>query len=274
MDYSESADLASRQEEAVNLHVRFWSAAAAGLSLISVLGAAEPGRLGVERGQTLTPRLPKLDNQRIADTIAEHLRQSGQLQLYKIDVAYQDGVALLQGCVGDAQQREEAIRIVQGVPGVERVQDRLVLLQANQPITQVQAPIQPVQGPPAQPAPPKIEGPGDAPPPRKVEDAPAQPGTGNAEPLPAYPGSFGGPYHLSPPRMPPYAWPTYAPYNNYSRVGYPQAYPYQAWPFIGPVYPFPKVPLGWRSVKLEWMDGHWWFSKTAQNHDWWRLRYW
>jgi hypothetical protein len=74
--------------------------------------------------------------------------------------------------------------------------------------------------------------------------------------------------------MPPYAWPTYAPHNNYSRVGYPSAYPYHAWPFIGPPYPFPKVPLGWRKVILEWQDGHWWFGKAAMCYDWWRLRYW
>jgi hypothetical protein len=73
--------------------------------------------------------------------------------------------------------------------------------------------------------------------------------------------------------MPPYAWPTYAPYNNYSRVAYPEAYPMNAWPFIGPIHPFPKVPLGWRSVKLEWDDGYWWFSRTATKHDWWRLRF-
>ena len=73
--------------------------------------------------------------------------------------------------------------------------------------------------------------------------------------------------------MPPYAWPTYAPYNNYSRVGTPLAYPYNSFPFIGPVYPFPKVPLGWRSVRLEWDDGFWWFSKTASRWDWWKLRY-
>ena len=82
------------------------------------------------------------------------------------------------------------------------------------------------------------------------------------------------PYDLNPPRMPPYSWPTYAPYNNFSRVAYPEAYPYNAWPFIGPIYPFPKVPLGWRSVKLEWDDGHWWYSKLQCKHDWWRLRYW
>jgi hypothetical protein len=82
------------------------------------------------------------------------------------------------------------------------------------------------------------------------------------------------PYALNPPRMPPYSWPTYAPYNNFSRVAYPAAYPYNAWPFIGPIYPFPKVPLGWRSVKLEWDDGFWWYSKVACKYDWWRLRFW
>src|SRR5262249_8709304 len=92
------------------------------------------------------------------------------------------------------------------------------------------------------------------------------------EPVPL--GATPAPYDLNPPRMPPYSWPTYAPYNNYSRVAYPEAYPYAAWPFIGPCYPFPKIPLAWRSVKLQWEDGYWYFSKTATKHDWWRLRYW
>jgi hypothetical protein len=82
------------------------------------------------------------------------------------------------------------------------------------------------------------------------------------------------PYDLNPPLMPPYAWPTYAPYNNFSRVATPLAYPYQSWPFIGPCYPFPKIPLGWRSVKLEWEDGHWWYSRVATGNNFWRLRFW
>jgi len=76
------------------------------------------------------------------------------------------------------------------------------------------------------------------------------------------------------PTLPPYAWPTYAPYNNVSRVGYPTAYPYNAFPFIGPFYPFPKVPLGWRSVNLTWEDGHWWYGRTSTPHDYWRVRFW
>ena len=46
--------------------------------------------------------------------------------------------------------------------------------------------------------------------------------------------------------------------------GYPQTYPYNAFPFIGPFYPFPKVPLGWRKVVLEWEDGHWYYGKLVQ----------
>ena len=32
--------------------------------------------------------------------------------------------------------------------------------------------------------------------------------------------------------------------------------------------------LGWRSIQLKWMDGHWWYGRTATGHDWWRVRYW
>lgn len=60
------------------------------------------------------------------------------------------------------------------------------------------------------------------------------------------------------PQMPGYAWPSYAAYPNYAAVSYPQQYSPTAWPYIGPFYPYPQVPLGWRKVTLEWDDG-WWF---------------
>ena len=88
----------------------------------------------------------------------------------------------------------------------------------------------------------------------------------------APPGPIPNAYY--PPRMPPYAWPSYAPYNNFSRVAYPTQYPHNAFPFIGPMYPFPKVPLGWRSVQLTWEDGFWWYGRRSTGHDWWRVRYW
>ncbi len=58
--------------------------------------------------------------------------------------------------------------------------------------------------------------------------------------------------------MPGYAWPTYASYPNYAALTYPRQYSPTAWPYIGPFYPYPQVPLGWRKVALEWDDG-WWF---------------
>jgi hypothetical protein len=242
----------NRQEDvAVKLNPRYLFAAAAGLTLTLPLLGQEPNRLQVDKGQALTPRLDASANQRIANTIAENLRQSGQLRHYGIEVVYLDGTAQLAGTVADQPQREEVLRIVQGVPGVERVLDHMTLAGA---VTRVQA-----QNPPMQ----------EIAPPHAVGGP-----QGVVEPQPMYQAPMPSPYDLNPPKMPPYAWPTYAPYNNYSRVAYPEAYPYQAWPFIGPCYPFPKVPLGWRSVKLTWEDGHWWYSKVATPHDWWRIRYW
>jgi hypothetical protein len=298
---------AIRQEDvAVTFRSRYLLSAVVGVCLAHPLTAQEPARLNVDPGQALAAQPQVSLNQKIANTIAEHLRQSGQLRHYAIDVAVRDGSAELSGTVADQPQRDEALRIVMGVPGVEHVVDHLTVTGAGT-ITPVQAGggvIQPKPGgggdapPPAgggvMPQPPPAGG-GVAPqpgggafPPPPMPETPSTPVKPDVPPVsttPAVTGPIGepmpihqmpgvGPYDVNQPHMPPYAWPTYAPYNNYSRVAYPEAYPYNAWPFIGPVYPFPKIPLGWRSVKLEWEDGHWWFRRVATSHDWWRLRYW
>ncbi len=80
-------------------------------------------------------------------------------------------------------------------------------------------------------------------------------------PLPMYsPMSPAGasPIRYDQPRLPNYAWPSYAAYPNYAAVTYPKQYSPTVWPYIGPFYPYPQVPLGWRKVSLEWSDG-WWF---------------
>jgi hypothetical protein len=158
------------------------------------------------------------------------------------------------------------VRIVLGFPPLDRVRDHLRIV-GSSPVTLAQAITQPA---PVNGAAPDLN------PVPKAEAAPKAEGNGNGngfvEPTPVF--QAAPPYDLNPPKMPPYAWPSYAPYNNYSRVATPTLYPYNAWPFIGPCYPFPKVPLGWRSVKLQWQDGHWWYSRTATGHDWWRLRFW
>lgn len=78
--------------------------------------------------------------------------------------------------------------------------------------------------------------------------------------VPAYGAPMGSgvaPARYDQPHMPNSAWPSYAAYPNYAAVTYPKQYSPTAWPYIGPFYPYPQVPLGWRKVTLEWDDGWW-----------------
>ena len=77
--------------------------------------------------------------------------------------------------------------------------------------------------------------------------------------MPAVPVRGGGP------NMPNYAWPSYAANPNYAALQYPTQYSPTAWPYIGPFYPYPQVPLGWRRVSLEWDDG-WWYVDFDDRH--------
>lgn len=81
----------------------------------------------------------------------------------------------------------------------------------------------------------------------------AQPAMGGPTPM-----AMGGNMVSGNPNMPGYAWPGYAAHPNYGALSYPKQYSPSAWPYIGPFYPYPQVPLGWRRVELEWDDG-WWF---------------
>ncbi|NLE38008.1 MAG: BON domain-containing protein [Pirellulaceae bacterium] len=79
-------------------------------------------------------------------------------------------------------------------------------------------------------------------------------------PMQAYSAPMAGgaaPVRYDQPCMPNYAWPSYAAHPNYAALTYPKQYSPTAWPFIGPFYPYPQVPLGWRKVTLEWDDGWW-----------------
>jgi hypothetical protein len=82
------------------------------------------------------------------------------------------------------------------------------------------------------------------------------------------PGAVGGAVNYDNASMPGYAWPSYASYPNYAALTYPRQYSPTAWPYIGPFYPYPQVPLGWRKVSLEWDDGWWFldFSDCGSNH--------
>lgn len=206
----------------------------------------------------------KVANQELAERIAAAIRHSGIMRHFTIDISCNNGQVVLTGQVASAQQQHDALRLVGAVPGVQQVKDQLRIVPGPVAATQ---PVQPAQAlnsaPEVAPQPRPNSGPGPMP----GGFAPFQ------EPMPMMQ-MMPGPHPTQPPPMPPNAWPSLAPHNNYSRVAYPTIYPYKQWPHIGPMYPFPKVPLGWRSVTLSWYDGYWWYGKKACGHDWWRVRYW
>lgn len=234
-------------------------AAVLGLGFAGSAFAQQPSNIVIET--TPVAQTARATNQELANTVAASLQKIG-LRGYTIDISAKDGVVELTGRVADKIQHDEVIRTTLSVPGVKSVVDGLIAANFAQ--------IRPVQS--VSPSPVVIENgqppmadPGVLPPPAM------QP---IIDPIPITQPFGAAPYDLNPPKLPPYAWPTYAPYNNYSRVAYPTQYPYNAWPFIGPFYPFPKVPLGWRSVTLEWQDGHWFLGRNGTKHDYWRIRYW
>jgi hypothetical protein len=217
-------------------------AAAAGLWMPSIGSAQQPAKLPVA---TANP------NQVLADSVASQLRASGVAANSDVSIVAQEGVVTLTGFAKDAAQKARIAVAVKGVNGVIVVRDAV-----NTPargIVQVQDAALPLA--PVGPAPVGL------------------PGGPLVEPCPLGASGQVGP-EMGAPNLPPYSWPTYAPYNNVSRVAYPTAHPYNAFPFIGPYYPFPKVPLGWRKVTLEWEDGHWYLGRNTAPQDYWKVRFW
>jgi hypothetical protein len=241
-------------------------------------------------------------NQEVAGQIAANLRASGQLGQCKITVKFHDGTAWIGGQTRDRQQMDQILEVVEQTPGVTRIVNEMTVgsgdkigskiaalnslqrtdtAQASraQPLgttipaangtvpTAMMQPIPPPPGAPlGRPAPPAPLPGGDA-------SGAAMQGVPGA-PMPMYaPYAPGGPAPMrtDQPSLPAYAWPTYSAYPNYAAVTYPKQYSPTAWPYIGPFYPYPQVPLGWRKVSLQWDDG-WWFLEF---HDkpccvWWR----
>ncbi len=220
--------------------------------------------LGLGLAQAQEPgRLPVDSNQQLADNVAAKLTAGTMAQGADVSIVAQGGTVMLLGTCKDAEQKQAIVNAVRTTKGVSLVKDGLTA----GAIAQVQAQDAPAALPPV--AAPR--GPVAAPIFSNIP--PAQAAGPMIEPTPLGAGGFGS-SDIGAPPLPGYAWPTYAPHPNVSRVAYPESYPYNAFPFIGPYYPFPKVPMGWRSVTLKWEDGHWFMGRTSQPHDYWRVRFW
>jgi hypothetical protein len=239
-----------------------------------------------------SPAPLRADDQQVANQIASNLKSSGQLRGYNIKVSFHQGIARLDGYVQNEEQLDQALTIVNGSPAVESVVNRLSVQNAAQPqvvqaAAQQQQPVlarsrpqpQPQQGQPQRAAAPQ---PQYAIQPQMMQQQPyvgmrqqvqpypvayMQPGGGQPQqmmPVPTHvPVNGAFPAVYDQPSMPPYAWPSYAAHPNYAALTYPKQYSPTAWPYIGPFYPYPQVPLGWRKVTLEWDDGWWFLDFTA-----------
>lgn len=204
-------------------------------------------------------------NQAVADSVASALRTSPVLQGYRIEIDTQDGVVTMRGAVGTPAEHSEAINLARRVGGVVAVVDYVKVAPdaAVRPAQYQQVAMGGHGG---------MFGHGGAVAGSPVADGAAF-GGGVVDggivnggvvdggmlggPQPEGPAGMAGATQASNPASPNYAWPSYAPYPNFSAVGYPTAYPWQAWPNIGPFYPYPEVPLDWRAVTLRWDDGIW-----------------
>jgi hypothetical protein len=229
---------------------------------------------------------PATDEQIVSAVVSalNQAKQSGQLKGFGLDVKSQNGVLQLTGRAASAGQRDSILRIAESVPGVAGVREAIAVPTAapNLPrlpqppsLTEVAAsPLAPVAksqanrsarrtaataasapvGLPVMNAPYRTQA--GAP----TRAYPVQYGAAPiaGQPVPMGPTSAVGAPRYDTPNLPNYAWPGYSAHPNYAALTYPQQYSPSAWPYIGPFYPYPQVPLGWRKVSLEWDDG-WWF---------------
>jgi len=231
-------------------------------------------------------------NQDLANKIAASLKKA-RLSWFEIEISVQNGVAQLDGMVGSAAQREAAAKAAQ-VPGITKVNNRLGVGDAM-PRGQIQQAAMRQQAAAMQPQVAAIPRQAPAAPraatrPQTVRPANYQAGYEGQEPvqqpvspqamgpmagppsgIPGYAPAAGGATHVvyNQPNFPNYSWPTYAQYPNYAAVNYPSQYSASAWPYIGPFYPYPQVPLGWRKAQLEWDDGYWNLNFRPRTDRWW-----
>jgi osmotically-inducible protein OsmY len=228
-------------------------------------------------------------NQQVAQQIANGLVSAG-LGDYDLEIRYKDGACSLIGALDTPEQAMAAYQRAATVPGVNQVLTRLTVagrefkpesvhpaaFQAGMPAGGAQYAALPYAPQPLPPqaalsptsagayAPPPVPGPG-GPMAAPVTPAGYHPHLGHGPHF----GRLGAHEVYNSPYLPQYAWPTQAAYDNYAAVSYPSKYDASAWPYIGPFYPYPQVPLGWRSAQLVWDDGYWNLKFDPQTDKWW-----
>lgn len=230
---------------------------------------AQPAQ-NVQQVSAVETGAPTVNDTVITDSIYDHLAQAktaGKLRGFDLDISTVNGDVWVRGSVASQEQKNLVLDVARRVDGVARVIDDVsvrgssdvrsvstAVPQAPQPVPQGSS--MPTMNPGVPGAGPRAFAPSGL--------ASYSPGT----PAPMNHGEAGmgmGAPRYDQPNLPNYAWPSYAAYPNYAAVTYPKQYSPSAWPYIGPFYPYPQVPLGWRRVSLEWDDGLWYLDFSSKS---------
>lgn len=193
-----------------------------------------------------------------ARTLASLLSKTPGLESLRIGVMCQGPQVWLKGEVEHAAQASAALALAKQQPGVAQVHNLLSVKPAPAPAQQISHQVSRATVP-AQAAGRIARSAALQP----VEELGVPLTTDQAPPVPSYVIPTAGgmpPVTYDHPHLPKHAWPSYAAYPNYAGVTYPKQHSAMAWPYIGPFYPYPQVPLGWRKVTLQWDDGWWWLD--------------
>jgi len=198
-------------------------------------------------------------------------QKNGHLRNFELDISTVGGEVWARGVVATPEQKQLVLKTASMTPGVRKVIDDVTVNGRVRPASsEVATPSSmPVNGSGV----PRAFAPSNLTtniqiPASNCYPGPTQngPGYGSGAPVPMQGGAGygGGAPRYDQPNLPGYAWPTYAAYPNSAAVTYPKQYSASAWPYIGPFYPYPQVPLGWRKVALEWDDGLWYLDFTSK----------
>ncbi len=232
---------------------------------------------------TLVPNFAMANDQAIARHIMSRLQleqQRGALKGFHVDMRVDQGTVWYQGFVSSQDQKDLILRTAQEAAnlGVVQVVDDITVRSGDEPMAQQTTFVQEDYSAPPMPA-SQMQPRMNIPSPSNQHQVPARQASqpmGRQDMVMGAPGvpmpmnTQGAPMPMNAqaplpvggdsPNLPGYAWPCYAAHPNYAAVTYPGQYSASTWPYIGPFYPYPQVPLGWRKVTLQWDDGWWWLD--------------
>lgn len=218
--------------------------------------------------------------------VLERAKAAGSLRGFELDISTVAGDVWIRGNVANEKQKALVIDAARRTQGVSRVIDDVTVASSSVLRTAAMEVSTPLAMPTApMPVPQSTEAP-------QVPSMPMMVYMPTGMPQPMHPASYATPGHMGggpvpmgggpvpmqfasteygmgaprydQPNLPNYAWPSYAAHPNYAAVTYPKQYSPSAWPYIGPFYPYPQVPLGWRKVTLQWDDGLWHLDFTSK----------